>query len=193
MKGLIRTIVIVAVLILVGVGASFLINRSLAQTVAAEREHGYMEGRDRGYQQGWQDGHKAGYQEGGRAGYLEGSGGDNASDEAGFYFIYNPTYNELEEMLVESKADSAEEIHEYAEGNGIRVAYVRCQLAREAAEGLVYVLHLVAFETVDKGLVIIEPWSYRAVKVEVGQSYSEQNGFNAPGYDDTITKVTIVW
>ncbi len=91
------------------------------------------------------------------------------------------------------KADTAEEIHQYAESNGIRVAYVRCQLAREAAEGMVYVLHLVAFETADNGFVVIEPWSNREVKVTEGRSYSKLNGFDVPEYDDTITKVTVVW
>ena len=58
---------------------------------------------------------------------------------------------------------------------------------------MVYVLHLVAFETVDRGFVIIEPWSKREVRVAEGGSYSELNGFDIPEYDDTITKITVVW
>jgi hypothetical protein len=46
---------------------------------------------------------------------------------------------------------------------------------------------------VDRGLIIIEPWSHREVKVEVGESYSKMNGFPASPYDDTVTKMTIVW
>lgn len=72
------------------------------------------------------------------------------------------------------------------------MAYVRCELAPQAANGMVYVLNLVAFDTVDEGFVIVEPWSHRVVKLEVGKSYSEQNGFDPPDYDDTITKVTVV-
>jgi len=78
------------------------------------------------------------------------------------------------------------------EANGIRTAYVRCQIARKAEERMVYICHLVAFETVDNGL-IIRPRSHKEVKVEVGKSYSELNGFPTPPYDDTITKITIVW
>ena len=194
MKGLIRSLIILLILVVVGAGASAFIHFDLQDTVVAERQRGFEEGRAQGYEEGWQEGHKTGYQEGSRVGYEKASGSDNsASNGDGFYFVYNPTYGEVQEMLATIEAESAEEIHEYAEGNGVRVAYVRCQLARKAAKGMVYVLHLVAFKTVDNGFVIIEPWAHREVKVEVGKSYSELNGFPPPAYDDTITKMTIVW
>ena len=81
----------------------------------------------------------------------------------------------------------------YAEANGMRAAYVRVQIARPAEEGKVWVYRLVAFATVDKGFVIIEPGSHKVVKVEVGERFRELNGFSALPYDDTITEVTIIW
>jgi len=194
MKGLIRTTLIIVALVAVGVGASAIVYGDLTDDLAVARERGLEEGYAQGHEDGYQEGSKVGYQEGSKVGYVDGNGEDvNSSDEAGFYFVYNPTYGELLEMLAEGEMGSAREVIDYAEINGIRAVYVRCEIARQAAEGMVYIHELVAFETVDKGLVIIEPWSHREVKVEIGRRYSELNGFPLPAYDDTITKVTIVW
>ena len=135
MKGLIKTLIILLALIVVGVGVSAIITIDLQGKVAAAREEGFEQGRTEGYGEGWQEGHKAGYQSGSRVGYEKGNGGQTADGEDGFYFIYNPTYDEMQAMLAAVKADSAEEIHHYAESNGIRVAYVRCLLARRQPRG----------------------------------------------------------
>jgi len=194
MKGLIKTTIIIVALIAVGVGTSAIITVGLINRLAAAEERGYEEGHAQGYVDGFKEGSKVGYQEGSRIGYIKGDQGNHDdSDGTGFYFVYNPTYDEVQEILAEGDMGSAKEIHEYAEANGIRVAYVRCQIARKAAEGMVYIYQLVAFETVDNGLTIIEPWSHREVKVEVGRRYSELNNLLTRPYDDTITKVTIVW
>ena len=194
MKGLIQTGIIIAALIAVGIVTSIIITGDFNDRLAAANERGFEEGRAQGYELGFQEGSEVGYQEGSMLGYVKSNGGDyDSSYERGFYFAYNPTYEEVQEILAESEADSAREIHSYAEANGIRVAYVRCQIARQAAEGMVYLYELVAFETVDSSLILVEPWSHREVKVEVGQLYSELNGFPTSPYDDTITKITIVW
>jgi len=194
MKGLIKTIIILAALIGVGIVTSIFITSDLNNRLALAYERGFEEGHTQGHVTGFQEGSEAGYQEGSQVGYVKGNRGDHdGSYGTGFYFVYNPTYDELPGILVESEADTAQEIHAYAEANGLRVAYVRCQIAREAAEGMVWIYQLVAFGTVDNGLVIIEPWSYREVKIEVGKRYSELNSFPARPYDDTITKITIVW
>ncbi len=196
MKGLIKTSIIIAALIGVGIVTSILITNNLSNRLAAAYEHGFEEGRAQGYEVGFREGSKAGYQEGSKIGYeraKEGYDSYNSDEETGFYFTYNPTYDELREVLAESKETSATEISNFAEANGIRTAYVRCQIARKATERTVYIYHLVAFDTVDNGLIIIRPRSHEEVKVEVGKSYSELNGFPTPPYDDTITKITIVW
>ena len=196
MKGLITTSIIIAVLIGVGIVTSIIVTRNLGNRVATAYERGFEEGRAQGYEVGFREGSKAGYQEGSKIGYersKEGYDSYNSDYKTGFYFTYNPTCNEMQAILKESNKTSAMEINDYAEANGIRTAYVRCQVARKAAERIVYVYHLVAFDTVDKGFVIIRPRSHKEVKVEVGKSYSELNGFPTPAYDDTITKITIVW
>ncbi len=194
MKGLFITISIIAALIVVGVGISALITIDLMGDVVAAHERGLEEGQVQGYEEGFQEGSRVGYQEGSKIGYEKGNKGDDGSSGGtGFYFLYNPTYDEMREILADGEKGSARELHDYAGGNGIRAAYVRCQIAYEAAKGMVHLYQLVAFETVDKGLTIIEPRSHREVKIELGKRYSELNGFPTRAYDDTITKITIVW
>lgn len=194
MKGLLITLIVIVVLIGVGIGVGSHIYTSLIDSVATARELGFEEGYGQGYEDGFKEGSEAGYQEGSRVVYAKDEGVDGGSNNvAGYYFLYNPTYDELQELLVDAETGSAKEIHDYAEINGIRAGYVRCPIARKAPKGMVYLYQLVAFETVDRGLLIIEPWSHREVKVEVGQSYSQLNGFPDSPYNDTVTKMTIVW
>lgn len=194
MKGLITTSIIIAVLIAVSSGASLIIYNDLNNKEAAAHERGFEDGLIQGYEDGFQDGSEAGYQEGSKTGYTRGSwGGDDSSNTTGFYFVYNPTYDEVREILAEIGMSSAREINAYAEARGMRAAYVRSQIARKASEGMVYIYQLVAFETVDRGFIIIEPWSHEEVRVEVGKRYSLLNSRPLKDYDDTITKITIVW
>ena len=196
MKGLIKTSLIIAALIAVGIVTSIIITSNLSNQVAAAYERGFEEGRAQGYEAGFREGSRAGYQEGSKIGYKrsrEGYDSYNSDYGTGFYFTYNPTYDEVREIWTESKETSAMGINYFAEANGIRTAYVRCQIARKTTEGMVHIYNLVAFETVDNGFTIFRPRTHEEVKVEVGKSYSELNGFPTPPYDDTITKITIVW
>lgn len=196
MKGLTKTSIILAVLIVISIVTSTIITRVLRDRVIVADGQGFEEGHSQGYETGFREGHKAGFQEGSKIGYKKGGEEyDNYDDEFGdgFYFTYNPTYNQMREILAESNKNTAHDVNTYAEDNGIRTAYVRCQIARKTTERKSYFYHLVAFETVDKGFVIIRPRSHEEVKVKVGKSYSELNGFPTPAYDDTITKITIVW
>ena len=190
MKGLLKTFGIMALLIIAGLISSVIVASNLNDRLAAAYEEGY----DRAYLDGIQEGSRAGYQEGSKTGYAKANQKDSGvSNEEGFYFLYNPTYDEVYEILAEAKTGTVREIHDYAVINGIRTAYVRAQLARKAPEGMVYIYELVAFETIDRGLIIVEPWSHQETKVEVGRSYQELNGLPLPSHDDTITKITIVW
>lgn len=196
MKGLIITFIAITALIGAGIVDGVIINNDLNKRVDAAQERGYTEGYTQGYEEGLRQGGEAGYQEGSKTGYQEGKNGyndDNSDQGTDSYFTYNPTYAEVQALLTESKMNYAQEIHDYAETKGIRTAYVRCKIARQATEEMLNIYELVAFETVDKGLIIIEPWSHKEVKVEVGQSYNELNGFPASPYDDTITEITIIW
>ena len=194
LKGLLIAVLIIAALVGAGFGVSAISSANLNNNVNTAREQGYTEGYSKGYYEGLNKGNEAGYQSGSKLGYVAAGGADASSiNETGYYFMYNPTYQEITSTLAGSEMDSAQQILDYAKANGIRAAYVRAPIAREASEGRVYLYQLVAFETVDKGMIMIEPRSLREVKVEVGKSYSSLNGFPVSDYDDTITKVTLVW
>ena len=194
MRGLAITLGVILVIIVIAVGISVSVYTNLISSADIAHTRGFDEGYSEGYDEGLKEGNEAGYQEGSKLGYLEATGGTETEiTDEGTYFLYNPTYEEMMIILGEGDMDSAQEIVDYAESNGIRVAYVRAPIARVAREGRVYLYQLVAFETTDAGLVIIEPWSHREVKVAVGESYSKLNGFPASEYDDTVTKVTVVW
>ena len=196
MKGLIQTSIIITALIGIGIVTSIMITGNLNNRVAAIHERGFEEGRAQGYEVGFYEGSRVGYQEGSKVGYERATKpyhSHSSDEEAGFHFTYNPTYDEVQEVLAENNKTTAMEINNCSEANGIRTAYVRCQIARKTTERTVYVYHLVAFETVDNGLIFIRPRSHEEIKVEVGKSYSELNGFPTPPYDDTITKITIFW
>ncbi len=201
MKGLIKTNIIFATFIAIGFVTSIIITNNLKNHVATAQERGFEEGNTQGYEVGLYEGSKAGYQEGSKIGYekaTEGNPSDNNGYGAGFYFTYNPTYDEVREILTECSKTTgnkmtALEANNYAEARGIRTAYARCQIARKTAGRTVYIYSLIGFDTVDRGFIFIRPRSHEEVKVEVGKSYSELNGFPTPPYDDTITKITIFW
>ncbi len=191
MKGLIQTSIIIVALIAVGFITSIVITNNLNSEVAAAREEGFEEGYAQGYAMGYREGSRVGYQEGSKVGYEEAKGEDYDSEyEAGFHFLYNPTYDEVREILYGCEMGSAWGINNAIEDKGVRAIYVRCQID---AEGRVRVADLVAFETIDKGLIFIEPSSGREVKLEIGERYSDLNIFSDLGYDGIITKIQVVW
>jgi len=193
MKGLIQTTIIIAALIGVGFVTSILVSRHFTNREAAAHEQGFEEGRTQGYEAGLCEGEKDGYQTGSANGYETSQGKDIIDFEEGFHFNYNPTYAEVQEILAETDKTTAMELNNCAEANGIRTAYVRCQIERESTKGTVFVYNLVAFKTTDRGFIFIRPRSHEEVEVKIGKSYSGLNGFLSPPYDDTITKITIFW
>ena len=194
LKGPFIALLVLVLLVGVGAGAGALVYSNLGNSVNDAGVRGYEEGYSTGYNEGLKEGSEAGYQEGSKVGLLEASGEEKSDvSKEGYYFLYNPTYDEMLLSLTKGQLNSAKDILDFAEANGMRAAYVRVPIAREAREGRVYLYQLVGFDTVDRGFVIIEPRSHRGVKVEVGQSYSRLNGFPVSPYDDTITSVTVVW
>ena len=193
MKSLIRTIIIIAVLIGVGFITSYIVNRNFSSRVTDAQARGLEVGSIQGYETGFLEGIRAGYQEGSKIGYELFDDKDTNSFQEGSFFTYNPTYDEVQEILAENNQTTAMEINNFVEANGIRTAYVRCQIARKSVEGTVTVYNLVAFETTDRGLIFIRPRSHEEVTIQIGKSYSELNGLPPRPYDDTITKITIFW
>jgi len=194
MRGLIRTTIIIVVLIAIGVGTSIIITTDLDRRIVATSRRGFEEGNVEGYEEGLQEGTRAGYQKGSHVGFEEVvNGGYESRDEPGFYFLYNPTYEEVRGILAEDVSGSAREINNSAEAKGIRAAYVRCRISSIADEGKIYLLELVAFETVDKGLIFIEPSSNQVAVLEIGRYYSELNRFSSIKYDGIISDIKIIW
>ena len=114
--------------------------------------------------------------------------------------LINPTYKDLQQFLANDKTDDnlyipgeyvslefAVDLNNNAELSGIRAAFVTV-IFPQKSHGIV------AFETVDKGLIFIEPQSDVEVNVDVGKSYWRSvNGFRPAYYDDTVKEIQILW
>lgn len=85
------------------------------------------------------------------------------------------------------------EIHKYAASHGIRAAYVRCYVAVDISHENRYMLELVAFDTADRGVVVIEPWSHRPVVVEEGKRYRGLSDDPVSAGHIIVYDVTFVW
>ena len=161
-----------------------------------------------GYEDGYAEMYLVAYQEAGGEAYNKGYDkwygiGMNGLSQAGDpkVKLYNPKYTELQEFLARDQTDSnlfisgeyvcfdfAAALNNSAEARSIRAAYVRIR-SREWAHAVV------AFETVDKGLIFIEPQSDREVRLVVGEPYAWQRA-GARGtayYDDSIVEIQIIW
>ena len=194
MRGLVRTTIIILALIAIGVGTSIFITRDLDSRVAAISRRGLEEGHTEGHEEGLYDGGATGYQEGSRTGFEEAAGREyDIRDESGFYFLYNPTCDEVQEILAADTGGSAREINKNAEAQGIRAAYVRCRIASVVDDGKIYLLELVAFETVDKGLIFIEPSTGQEVKLETGRRYLDLNKSSSLKFDGIMMDIKIIW
>ena len=123
------------------------------QGFASGREEGLPIGYEAGIEEGYPSGDKAGYESGLEEGYTDGYASGFEEGIGTDYLVRNPTYNEVLDMLDESEATSAEQINNDFEAEGIRTGYVWANIA----EGGGYIL--VAFETVDKGIIFIRPSS----------------------------------
>ncbi|MFC1898988.1 hypothetical protein ACFLXP_01460 [Chloroflexota bacterium] len=193
MKGLIQTSLVFLTLIGFTAITSVIMTNNHNDQLDTAREKGTEEGSIKGYASGLYAGMVDGHQASSKIGYAISQ--SKSIEELGdnFYFTYNPTYEEVQGILAGSDAEKAMEINNYAEAHGIRTAYIRCQIARRTEEKTVYVYNVIAFDTTDRGFIIIRPRTHEEIKVEIGKSYSELNGFPHPSYDDTITKMTIYW
>lgn|GEM_PF-602776 len=112
----------------------------------------------------------------------------------------DPTYRELMKFLKEDTTDEKEyiegkytcehfaaDLNNNAERRGIRCAFVILHFKSGHAHVIV------AFKTIDKGIVYVEPQTDDLVKVGIGVRYFRDNGFEYPGFDDTIVEIVVVW
>ena len=122
------------------------------------------------------------------------------------YVLRDPSYQEMKDFLGRDKTSEREYlVSEYdcvnfaadvkanAAEEEIRCAYV----VIEYRGGTGHVI--VAFDTTDEGLVFIEPQFDWEVELEIGKRYYQcvkpPSGYymTKPGYDDTITRIIVVW
>jgi hypothetical protein len=122
------------------------------------------------------------------------------------YTIKDPTYKELMSFISDDNTDKAEYIAgEYectdfatrlcnnAEEKGIRCAYVSIRFPGGKGHAIV------AFNTIDKGLIYIEPQYDDLVNIVIGKPFykcvvpKEGVVYEKPAQDDTIEKVLVAW
>ena len=169
----------------------------------------YQEGYDEQYGIGYNEQHDVAYEEHYNSGYDEGyQSGLEIGHEQGLatrVVLCNPTYKELKKFLARDKTDYepylegeyvctdfAAEVNNNAELEGIRAAFVAINFPEERHA-------IVAFETIDKGIIFIEPQSDGVAEPTIGKEYWRcrepipDYHYEKPSYDDTIVEIQIIW
>ena len=140
----------------------------------------------------------------GYAGYLRGQGdGYRSGVIAGAgsgYNLRDPTYHEVKQFLAQDRTDAnqyvegeyvcsdfAADVNSNAEAQGLRCALVEIKYPEGSGHAVV------AFQTLDKGLVFVEPQYDEEVTIELGRSYAELNDYKKPSFDDTVMRYLVIW
>ena len=196
MVALIEGLIVLDIVVYLGVTAN-----THSDKVAAAYEDGYQEGHAEtysdAYQVAYREAHSRGYDKGYEISLLRLLKGDAPSQVE----LHNPTYAELRQFLTRDQTDAnpfvrgqyvcfhfAADLNNNAEASGIRAAYVRIH-SEEWGHAVV------AFDTVDRGLVFIEPQSDKDVELVIGRAYLWQSaGADRPVYyDSAIDEIQIIW
>ena len=175
---------------------------------SAGQKVGYSSGTTEGYSLGKQDGYGEGYNSGKADGYEEGyDEGVEASLGHG-YILRDPTYKETVTFLRQDKTDKnefvedtygvyvcshfARDVSNNAEEEGLRCAFVELRYPEEGHA-------IVAFNTIDEGLVYFDPQTDERVKPIIGKRYYQcvepKPGYyyEKPSHDDTIMDILVIW
>ncbi len=228
MKWIKRTFIAVSILGLICLGGYIVYNVAYATGEAAGhdkgynagysigQEAGYSLGKQDGYDEGYDNGYISGKQEGYDEGYISGKadGYDKGYDEgveAGLehgYTLRDPTYKEAVTFLRKDRTDKnefvedtygvyvcshfARDVCNNAEEAGLRCAFVEIRYLEGGHS-------IIAFNTVDKGLLYFEPQSDEQVKPVIGKRYylciESESGYYSekPPFDDTIMDILVIW
>ncbi len=196
--------IVLGIIILIGglIAVDILIYLSVIGTtfnerVAAAYDGSYDTNYTQTYEATFQEAHSQAYDKGIDKGYEIGLGTGSEKETATRVELYNPTSGELKEFLADDKTDSSPyikgeyihydfsaELNNNAEASSIRAAYVL--IRSEDWEHAI-----VAFETVDRGLVFIEPQSDREVKLVLGERYPW--AIRTSTNDDVVVEIQIIW
>ena len=141
---------------------------------------------------GYYYGDDMGYDEGYAAGCIQGAGTG--------YTLRNPTYQEAMDFLATDRTDENEylegiytcsdfatDFNNNAEAAGLRCAYIYIEYTGDTGHSIV------AFDTVDRGMIFIEPQFDKVVELEEGMHYAAENGFKEPDYEDVVRRFSIAW
>jgi hypothetical protein len=214
-------LVSLAIVLVVGAGGFVLYHVAYDKGDIRGYDRGYLTGQQVGYSAGEQDGYSEGYISGKEEGYDEGydqgktKGYDEGYDDgmkAGFghgYTLRDPTYEEAVAFLKEDKTSDNEyndddygvyvcshfsrDVCNNAEAEGLRCAIVHLIYAEGAGHAIV------AFDTIDEGLVYFEAITDEKTNPEVGKRYYQcietRPGYYylPPAYDDTIMDILVTW
>ena len=200
-----------AILAFIGIGGFVLYHAAYAAGEAAGYKNGQDVGHEAGYNLGKQDGYSEGYSLGKGEGYDQGydlgraDGYEEGYDEgiqAGLghgYTLRDPTYKQMVSFLRWDKTDRnkydedsyvcshfARDVCNNAEAEGLRCAFVNLRFPEGGHS-------IIAFDTIDKGLVYFEPQFDDEVEVIIDQSYSRLNNYLKPPEDDTIMDIVVIW
>ncbi len=188
-------LIILDLVIYIGVMNS-MVSRSITTAYEDNYDDGYTRNYDGAYQLAYSDAYDKGYEKG----YQVGLGTESGGEVAPRVELHNPTYQELRQFLdsdptefnpyikgVYMCADFAAQLNNNAEFKGIRTAYVIIH-AREWSHAVV------AFETVDRGTVFVEPMLDTEVEVVVGKPYRWMAGREgSTSYENTVVELEFIW
>ncbi len=200
-----KTLLVVILVLLIAAGGYFVYGVAMAAGVSAGMDTGYAAGQQAGYAAGLAKGKEEGQASGEQAGYEDGyKDGVIAAVGHGFT-LHDPTLAEVKEFLAEDRTDEipynepayvcthyARDVINNAVARGIRAAYVEI---RHPGMGHA----IVAFQTVDKGLMYFEPQFDDEVRPALGKRFyecivaRENVVYTPPTYDDTINDILVIW
>lgn len=208
-----KVISLIGVIVVVAAASYFTYNVTKINAKADGYQQGYSVGKRDGIAtgelQGYEDGFKLGMRQGFNEGYAEGDDDGyerGVSDGIGHdYTIKDPTYQQALAFL---EADKTNE-HEYSDPYYVCAHYARdvCNSAEASNWRCAYVAlrhptsahTIIAFDTVDEGLVYFDPQSDDLVVPVLGKRYyeciiaGEGYYYPMPAYDDTIEDILVVW
>lgn len=180
--------------------------KAYAEVYDARYKQGYDKAYAPAYDAGYQDGYKQGYDKGYNEGYQSGLEIGYKQGLATGVNLRNPTYRELMDFLRRDKTDLkpyikdeytcfnfSADVNNNAELEGIRAAFVIIDYPQPPGHAIV------AFETVDRGLIFIEPQSDDKVKLVIGKRFHQcivpKPGYYylPPPYDDTVVGFRLIW
>ena len=141
-----------------------------------------------------------GYTRGDSSGYDDGYNNGVIAGIGTGYDFRDPTYSEMKQFLRTDTTDKNEYIEgsytctDYAadlNNNAMKAGYNVAYTYIEYPDGTGHAID--AFQTVDKGLIFIEPQYDEEVQVAIGSSYSEENGYQVSDHNDTVVRYVLVW